>query len=133
MASGGGPSRLFVRPSYQDGVAGIGKQRAVPDVSADADGTRGLAVMAVTPGGLEVVSPGGGTSMSAPMWAGLVATADRYAGRDLGFVNPALYAIGESAQYDRTFHDVTQGSTTIDMREMQRAATTWRRLGCALT
>jgi subtilase family serine protease len=115
MASGGGTSQLFTRPAYQDGVAGIGNQRAVPDVSADADATRGIAVMAVTAGGLEIVSPGGGTSLSTPMWAGLIAIADQSAGRDLGFVNPALYAIARSAQYRRAFHDVAQGNTTVVM------------------
>jgi len=115
MASGDGTSQLFTRPAYQNGVAVIGKQRAVPDVSADADGNRGIAVMAVTAGGLEIMSPGGGTSLSTPMWAGLIAIADQSAGRDLGFVNTALYAIAESAQYHRAFHDVTQGCTTVDM------------------
>ena len=35
-ASGGGFSRLFARPAYQDGVPGIGAPRGVPDVAADA-------------------------------------------------------------------------------------------------
>ncbi len=33
-ASGGGFSRLFARPAYQDGVPGIGAMRGVPDVAA---------------------------------------------------------------------------------------------------
>ena len=112
MASGGGPSHLFARPSYQDGI-GTGPMRAVPDVSADADGTRGLAAIFVETGGEEAVGPAAGTSASAPMWAGLVAIADQYARRDLGFVNPALYAIGETARYHKAFHDVTKGITSV--------------------
>ena len=43
QASGGGFSRLFSRPGYQDGVPGIGATRGVPDVSADASGHIDLA------------------------------------------------------------------------------------------
>ena len=53
---------------------------------------------------------GGGTSQSAPIWAGIIALADQYAGRPLGDVNPAIYAIGKSASYHRAFHDVTTGN-----------------------
>ena len=35
QASGGGFSHLFRRPSYQDGVHGIGSMRGVPDISAE--------------------------------------------------------------------------------------------------
>jgi subtilase family serine protease len=53
----------------------------------------------------------GGTSASSPQWAGLIAMADQIAGRDLGFINPALYAIGDNpAMYAADFHDVTVGS-----------------------
>jgi hypothetical protein len=36
----------------------------------------------------------------------------RYAGRQLGFVNPALYRIARSADYHRAFHDITAGNNT---------------------
>ena len=45
QASGGGFSRLFPRPGYQDGVPGIGATRGVPDVSADASGHTGMAIV----------------------------------------------------------------------------------------
>jgi subtilase family serine protease len=32
-----------------------------------------------------------GTSAASPMFAGIVAIADQFAGRDLGLINPALY------------------------------------------
>src|SRR5947208_11815518 len=35
QASGGGFSHLFHRPSYQNGVQGIGSMRGIPDVAAD--------------------------------------------------------------------------------------------------
>ena len=39
-----------------------------------------------------------------------MALADQYAGRHLGFINPAIYAIGRSSQYHRAFHDITTGN-----------------------
>jgi subtilase family serine protease len=55
----------------------------------------------------------GGTSVAAPLWAAVIALADQYAGRHLGFVNPALYRIGRSAYYHQAFHDVTTGTNTV--------------------
>jgi hypothetical protein len=52
----------------------------------------------------------GGTSAAAPLWAGLIALADQYAGRHLGFVNPAIYRIAHSLAYHRAFHDITSGN-----------------------
>jgi subtilase family serine protease len=57
--------------------------------------------------------PGAGTSAAAPLWAALIALANQYAGRRLGFVNPAIYRIGRSASYHRAFHDITTGNSTI--------------------
>ena len=39
--------------------------------------------------------------------------ADQYAGRSLGFVNPALYRIARGPRYHRAFHDTTRGITTV--------------------
>jgi hypothetical protein len=44
-----------------------------------------------------------------------VAIADQYAGRHLGFINPAIYEIGRSTRYHRAFHDVTKGSNTVQV------------------
>ena len=62
--------------------------------------------------GRTMVRNSGGTSASAPIWAALIALADQYAGRPLGFVNPALYRIARSAAYHRAFHDITAGNNT---------------------
>jgi subtilase family serine protease len=43
----------------------------------------------------------------------VIALADQYAGRHLGFVNPALYRIGRSSLYHRAFHEVTTGTNTV--------------------
>ena len=44
-------------------------------------------------------------------WAGIIALADQYARRHLGFVNPAIYQIARSPQYHQAFHDVTAGNS----------------------
>jgi subtilase family serine protease len=112
QASGGGFSRLFARPSYQDGVPGTGATRGVPDVAADASPHSAM-VIAISDNGRAYLRDGGGTSASAPLWAGLIALADQYAGRHLGFVNPALYRIARGPRYHQAFHDITSGSTTV--------------------
>ena len=110
--SSGGFSSVFTRPSYQEGVQGIGAHRGVPDVAADASTSSGLAlIFALTSG--PVMGAAGGTSAGAPFWAGLVALADQYAGRDLGTVNPAIYVIAQSASYRAAFHDVVKGDNTV--------------------
>jgi subtilase family serine protease len=111
QASGGGFSGLFPRPGYQDGVPGMGTTRGVPDVSANASGHTDLAVV-LRDGGRNMIRNGGGTSASAPIWAALIALADQYAGRHLGFVNPAIYQVARGPSYHQAFHDVTKGSNT---------------------
>jgi len=112
-ASGGGFSRLFAQPGYQDGIADPGHTRGVPDVAADASARSGMAIAVVEGGQEYALTEATGTSAGAPFWAGLVALADQYAGRDLGFINPAVYGIGRSALYRTAFHDVTTGDNTV--------------------
>jgi len=112
QASGGGFSQLFARPAYQAGVPGIGAARGVPDVSADASDRTGVAVV-FSNGTRDTVQGHGGTSASAPIWAALIALADQYARRHLGFVNPAIYQIARSARYHQAFHDITTGNNTV--------------------
>jgi subtilase family serine protease len=111
QASGGGFSQLFARPAYQDGVPGIGATRGVPDVSADASDRPGVAVV-FSNGAGDTVQSHGGTSASAPIWAALIALADQYAGRHLGFVNSAIYQIARGPGYHQAFHDITTGNNT---------------------
>ena len=112
QASGGGFSRRFARPVYQNGVPGIAAGRGVPDVSADASPHTGMALVISDGGNQYTIRNSGGTSASAPFWAGVIALADQYAGRHLGFVNPAVYRIGRSASYRDAFHDITTGNNT---------------------
>ena len=112
-ASGGGFSHLFARPAYQDGVSGIGAMRGVPDVSADASPYTGMAIARSAPSETSMLTGGGGTSASAPFWAGLIALADQEAHHPLGFVNPAIYRIARSPRDHGAFHDITTGTSTM--------------------
>ena len=114
-ASGGGFSHLFARPSYQDGVAGIGAMRGVPDVAADASPYTGMAIALGAPGGSYLLVGAGGPSAAAPLWAGLIALADQEAKHPLGFVNPAIYRIARSSNYHKAFHDVISGNNTMTL------------------
>lgn len=101
--SGGGFSP-FPRPWWQRGSGTRGTVRGIPDVALDA----GIPVEIVQGGGYSAVA---GTSVATPIWAGIAAIADQYAGQALGLLNPSLYeALNNSSRYAATFHDITQGS-----------------------
>jgi subtilase family serine protease len=71
QSGGGGPSLYEARPGYQSAIsATVGNQRGTPDVAADADPSTGLWVYA-SPDWYIV----GGTSVAAPVWAGIVNSA----------------------------------------------------------
>ncbi len=111
FASAGGFSSIFARPAYQDGVHGSEATRGVPDVAGDA-GT-GMALAIESGGRSYELRSAGGTSAATPLWGGLMALADQFAGHDLGFVNPVLYRIARSPLYGQAFHDVTTGNNTV--------------------
>ncbi len=118
--SGGGVSRIFAEPSYQKGVvpasvfAAQGRTgRAVPDISAVGDPNTGYLVgqTQTFPDGTARYSEYrlGGTSLSSPLIAGIMALANQAAGHPLGFVNPLLYANATSSAY----HDVVDPASTV--------------------
>ncbi|HZC06399.1 MAG TPA: S53 family peptidase [Ktedonobacterales bacterium] len=128
-ASGGGVSQFYSTPSFQQGLPQSDQQilhgnRGVPDVAAAADPSTGLAIYYAGQWTLA-----GGTSAAAPLWAGVMAIADQVAGRPLGYINPALYKIGASSQYQSAFHDVTEGNNNFSGKGVQvqgySAATGW--------
>ncbi len=102
----GGYSSLFPRPSYQHGLT---RTRGVPDVAANADPYDAMAVE----WSFGQLRGDSGTSSSAPLWAGVIALADQEAGRDIGFVNPLIYAIARSPAYHQDFHDVITGDNSV--------------------
>ncbi len=112
LASGGGRSIIFERPSYQDGVASIvGQHRGVPDVSMSAACNGAVDSYQSFPGQAPGWYPACGTSVATPLFAGIVALADQEAGHPLGPINPALYAL--SASRAAGIVDVTKGNNTV--------------------
>jgi subtilase family serine protease len=105
---------VFTRPSYQGSLpAGSTaiptSARGVPDISMDAPCTTWVVVLDTAPG------DGGyygvcGTSAASPMFSGIVAIADQYAGHDLGQINGALYELASSSAASSTLFDVTKGN-----------------------
>jgi subtilase family serine protease len=113
--SGGGTSIAFPRPSYQNGVAAVtGNARGVPDVAMDASCKSAVAVYGSfypTGGRWRPIC---GTSLAAPLFAGVVALADQYAGHGkahgLGLINPAIYTI--AARHEPGIVAVDTGSNS---------------------
>ncbi len=105
--SGGGLSTFETRPSYQNGF-NTHASRGIPDVAMVADPNTGVIVYDKSVGGFIIV---GGTSVAAPMWAGVLAIAD--AGRTSSMKNAdkELYNVASSAtKYASDYHDIKSGS-----------------------
>ncbi len=114
--SAGSPSKNKVPiPSYQQlpGVINSSNKgsttlRNYPDVSGEANTNQYSCFNGGCSGG------NGGTSYAAPQWAGFMAMVNQqsleHGGSELGFINPALYAIGVGSGYDSDFHDIVSGS-----------------------
>ena len=111
IGSGGGVSTQYAIPSWQQGISvtanlGSTTMRNVPDVALTADDVY------VRADGLD--QDVGGTSCASPLWAAFTSLVNQQArinnGSAVGFVNPAVYAIGQSANYTSDFHDTTAGN-----------------------
>lgn len=113
LGSGGGVSALFDRPPWQRAVLPNRDRgrRLTPDVAAVADQFTGVKIVF---NGKQLV--GGGTSQSAPIWAGLAAVMNQYllanGGRLLGDLNPLLYEVAEGSRLPG-FRDVTLGGNAV--------------------
>jgi subtilase family serine protease len=114
---GGGVSTSYDEPAWQKGVvparyATIGTTtpgRVLPDLSLVADSTTGFLV-----GQTQTMKDGstayseyriGGTSLSCPLFAGLMALADQAAGKGLGLVTPTLYKLAAAGKLSTMFRD----------------------------
>ncbi|MHB8380807.1 MAG: S53 family peptidase [Candidatus Binataceae bacterium] len=108
-AGGGGRSKFFKKPSYQSTFIKSDKHRDVPDVS--------FAASPVNPGFFygqngAVTCCIGGTSLSAPYWAGITQlAAAKTANGKIGSLNPKLYAIETAG--GTGIRDVTTGNNTF--------------------
>jgi subtilase family serine protease len=113
LATGGGKSSVFARPSYQNSVASVvGDSRGVPDISMSAACSGLVETYQSFPGQTAGWYYSCGTSEASPLFAGVVALADQVAGRPLGLINPALYAL--SAAKAPGIVDVTAGNNSVE-------------------
>jgi len=115
-AGGGGKSNDFAKPSYQASVTPNDGGRDVPDVSYGAspyspgfylgDDSNGTAIM---------VCCIGGTSIAAPMWAGLSKLIAQTSGGRLGNMNPRIYQLGALNNSSQSgLRDVTSGNNSYN-------------------
>ena len=111
VGSSGGTSPTYSLPSWQKGLSmvanrGSTTRRNFPDVAMVADN---IWLLCNNGDSFSVW----GTSASAPLWAGFTALANQLAEAHgqppVGFINPAIYALGKSATYNSLFHDITIG------------------------
>ena len=114
QGSSGGISPNYLIPSWQQGISmkanqGSTTNRNVPDVALTAEN-----VWITYNNGSSGSS--GGTSAAAPLWAGFTALINQQAARNskpsVGFLNPPLYALAQTASYTNYLHDITNGDNT---------------------
>lgn len=112
--SSGGISSYYPIPYWQQGVSmaangGSTNMRNIPDVALTAQNV----YADYNNGSWSVLS---GTSCAAPLWAGFTALVNQQAANygipSVGFLNPALYALGQGTNYNSVLHDITAGSNT---------------------
>jgi subtilase family serine protease len=109
-AAGGGPSLIWKQPAYQAGIVPSslatapgnrgGRVRSAPDIGADADPFTGFAVGLL---GFRhhhrvfLETDIGGTSLAAPVVAGMVAAAQQGQPAPFGYIDPVLYTLANTA------------------------------------
>lgn len=115
-SSGGGVSSIYSKPSWQagPGVPADGA-RDVPDISLTAASAHDP-YLVVSQGSVIGV---GGTSASAPAFAGMVALLNEYLVKNqvqsragLGNINPKLYSLAAGGA-SAIFHDITTGNNIV--------------------
>jgi hypothetical protein len=114
FGSGGGSSPIYPIPSWQQPInmtlnAGSSTRRNIPDVAMVASGIAAIWNNGET--GTFV-----GTSCATPLWAAFTALVNQQAANygqpPVGFLNPALYTLGQGQNSSSCFHDITVGNNT---------------------
>jgi kumamolisin len=116
-ASGGGVSDSVPLPDWQQargivvtrtgGKGSPAQRRALPDVAGNADPRTGCVLRFPDPSDPKRRQDvAGGTSLVAPMYAGLIARINQAIGQAVGYVNPYLY---KSIDTSRAFEDIKHG------------------------
>jgi hypothetical protein len=100
--------------TWQQGISmsangGSTTLRNIPDVAMVADD-----IFIVADNGQQEIS--GGTSAAVQLWAAYAALANQQAAasgqQPIGFINPAIYALGKSPRYSAVFYDTTAGNNS---------------------
>jgi uncharacterized repeat protein (TIGR03803 family) len=111
----GGISTVYPIPTWQQGISMASNQgsttmRNLPDVAMTADNVYVIY-------GNGQAGSFGGTSCATPLWAAFTALMNELALTNdepaVGFINPAVYAIGKGSNslgYTTLFHDITTGN-----------------------
>jgi subtilase family serine protease len=118
---GGGVLTNTPIPAYQKGLAtpangGSTQWRMIPDVSAVSCDGGNCSIFIYANNGQ--VANQVGTSAAGPLWAGYLALVNEQAQNNgsprMGFINPAIYAIGGNPEeYPSDFHDITSGGSVL--------------------
>lgn len=120
---GGGISRLFAQPSWQEGPGVFNiysdGMRQIPDVAADSNSSTGYLIYTYDSStGKHAATVIGGTSASTPLWASNALLIDQFYKGKLGQLAPALYWLGENFENPQVdvpnnfyvFNDITSGT-----------------------
>jgi subtilase family serine protease len=115
-ATGGGLSGVFSRPAWQDPYASLtGQHRGVGDVSMIGASSTPVemytSIYNVFPDQADGWVRVAGTSVSSPLFTGIVTDAAALAGHPLGNINPALYTMAQNDSADG-IQPVTSGCNT---------------------
>lgn len=112
-----GPWTANADPAYPvSSVSVLGSGRGVPDVAADADPNTGAQIY--VDGQPEIV---GGTSLSSPLWLGVMARVESSHGNRIGFAAPLFYKLYDKANPSGSltkaatpgFHDIVLGTNGL--------------------
>jgi len=112
---GRGRSALFAKPDYQSALDPEGTRRLTVDLAMHCfPGNAEFAIMSYLRG---TWFPNGGTSLVAPILAGMVGCVNQARGEKgrIGFINRALYTVPE---FQASFYDVTTGLFDVGGKEV---------------
>jgi subtilase family serine protease len=117
------PIPEYQRPINMSGNGGSTIHCNVPDVAMAANN---ILVLVTGANGVQNHSAVAGTSCAAALWAGFTALVNQQAALQgkpsMGFMNPAIYGIGEGNLCPSCFHDITSGNNTNSRSPMLYSA-----------